>query len=84
MGRICRIFRILSDFTVEIEHLLTSAAAVVHVCRVKPYADASAGTPVQMQEVAEFTNRIWYSVDNTLRSWLHGKVSLQMEIPGNL
>ena len=58
-----RISRILSDFTVEIEHLLTKATAVVHVCRVKPYADASVGTQVQMQEVAEFTDRIWYSVD---------------------
>ncbi len=58
-----RISRILSDFTVEIEHLLTTATAVVHVCRVKPYADASVGTPAQMQEVAEFTDRIWYSVD---------------------
>ncbi len=58
-----RIFRILSDFTVEIEHLLISATAVVHVCRVKPYADASVGTPAQMQEVAEFTDRICYSVD---------------------
>ncbi len=59
-----RISRILSDFTVEIEHLLTNATAVVHVCRVKPYADASVGTAAEMQEVAEFTDRIWYSVDN--------------------
>ncbi len=58
-----RISRILSDFTVEIEHLLTSTTAIVDVCRVKPYADASVGTPAQMQEVAEFTVRIWYSVD---------------------
>ncbi len=58
-----RISRILSDFTVEIEHLLTSATAFVHVFRVKPYANASVGTPAQMQEVAEFTDRIWYSVD---------------------
>ncbi len=59
-----RISRILSDFTVEIEHLLTSATAVAHVCRVKPYVDALVGTPAQMQEVAEFTDRILYSVDN--------------------
>ncbi len=57
------ISRILSDITVEIEHLFTCATAVVHVCRVKSYADASVGTPVQMPEVAEFTDRIWYSVD---------------------
>ncbi len=59
-----RISRILSDFTVEIEHLLTNATAVVHVCRVKSYADTSVGTPAEMQEVAEFTDPIWYSVDN--------------------
>ncbi len=58
-----RISRILMDFTVEIKHLLTSATAVLHVCRVKPYADASVGTPAQMQEVAEFMDRIWYFVD---------------------
>ncbi len=59
-----RISRILSDFTVEIEHLLTNATAVVHVFRVKPYADASVGIPAEMQEVAQFTDRIWYSVYN--------------------
>ncbi len=57
------ISRILSNVTVEIKHLLTSAAAVVYVCRVKTYADASVGTPAQMQEVEEFTDRIWHSVD---------------------
>ncbi len=31
-----RISVILSDLTVEIEHLLTSTTAFVHVCRVKP------------------------------------------------
>ncbi len=58
-----RISRILSDFTVEIEHLLTKATAIVHVCLVKQYGGASVGTPVQMKEIAEFTDRIWYSVD---------------------
>ncbi len=58
-----RVSRILSDFTVELEHLLTGTTAVVHVCRIKPYADASVETQAQMKEVAEFTDRIWYSVD---------------------
>ncbi len=31
--------------------------------RVNPYADASIRTPAQLQEVVEFTNRIWFSVD---------------------
>ncbi len=35
-----RISRFLSDFTVKIEHLLSSATDVGHVCCVKPYADA--------------------------------------------
>ncbi len=54
-----RISRISSDFIIEIEHLFTDATALVHVCRVKPYADASVGTLAQIQEVAEFTDRIW-------------------------
>ncbi len=29
-----RVSRILSDFTVELEHLLTGTTAVVHVCRI--------------------------------------------------
>ncbi len=53
----------MSDFTVEIEHLLTSTTDAVHVCRVRPYTDASVGTPAQMQEYAEFKDRSWYSVD---------------------
>ncbi len=53
-----RVSRIVSDFTVELEHLLTGTTAVVHVCRIKPYADASVGTQAQMKEVAEFTDRI--------------------------
>ncbi len=56
-----RVSRILSDFTVELEHLLTGTAAVIHICRIKPYAGTSVGTKAQFKEVAEFTDRIWYS-----------------------
>ncbi len=42
--------RILSDVTVELKHLLICTAAVVHVWRIKQYADASAGTKAQMKE----------------------------------
>ncbi len=48
---------------VELEHFLTGTIAVVHVCRIKPYADASVGTKAQMKEVVEFTDRIWDSVN---------------------
>ncbi len=53
-----RISRILSDFTVDIENLLTNSTAVVHVFRVKPYAEASIGTLAEMQEGAQFTDRM--------------------------
>ncbi len=58
-----RVSRILSDFTVELEHILTGTTAVIHVCRIKTYVDASVGTKAQFKEVAEFTDRIWYSVN---------------------
>ncbi len=57
-------FRASSPTSVELEHLLTGTTAVVHVCCIKPYADAPVGTKAQMKEVAEFTDRILYSVDN--------------------
>ncbi len=57
-----RVSRILSDFSVELEHLLTGTTAVIHVCCIKPYADASVGTRAQMNEAAEFTDRIWQSL----------------------
>ncbi len=34
----------------------------MHVCHIKRYSDASVETPAQMKEVAEFTDRTWYSV----------------------
>ena len=58
-----RVSRILSDFTVEVEHLLTDTKAIIHICRIKPYADSLVGTPVQMKEVAANTDRIWYAVE---------------------
>ncbi len=42
--------RILSDFTDELEHLLTATTAVVYVCRIKPYADASVETKAQIKK----------------------------------
>ncbi len=60
-----RVSRILSNFTVELEHPLTGTSAVVHICRIKRYADASVGTKAQIKEVAEFTDRIWYSSGGT-------------------
>ncbi len=42
-----RVSRIFSDFSVQLEHLLTCSTAVVHVCRIKPYADASVRTKAQ-------------------------------------
>ncbi len=47
-----RVSRILSDFIVELELLFTVIIAVVCVCQIKPYADASISTKAQMNEVA--------------------------------
>ena len=58
-----RVSRILSDFAVELEHLLDGSTSITHVCRIRPYADALVGTRAQMQEVAEFTDRTWHSVE---------------------
>ena len=59
-----RITDILSDFTVEVEHLLSQKKEIVHICRVKHYCDADVGNIVAMRELAEFSDRIWHSVDN--------------------
>lgn len=52
-----------SDFTVEVEHVLTEKTEIVHISRVKPYMDDDVGNTVQLQEVAEFSDRIWHSAD---------------------
>lgn len=57
-----RVTWILSDFTVEVEHLLQDFKKIVHIYRIRPYADALAGNRVHMK-VAEFADRIWHSVD---------------------
>lgn len=61
-----RISLVRNDFTVEVEHLLTGKKEVVHICRVKHYVDKDLGNTVQMTEIAEFTDRIWHSV-NTIK-----------------
>lgn len=58
-----RICEICSDFTVKVEHLLTHKQEVVHISRVRPYRDADVGSTVQLEEVAEFADRVWHSVD---------------------
>lgn len=61
-----RVTRILNDFTVEVEHLLNQKTEVVHICRVKHYVDSALGSTVQMAELAEFSDRVWHSV-NTVK-----------------
>lgn len=58
-----RIVQILSDFIVKVEHLLTKETEDLHVSRVRHYADSLVGTPVKMKEIANFSDRVWYSVD---------------------
>ena len=35
----------------------------MHICRVKPYRDAAVGESVEMRAVAEFSDRIWHTVE---------------------
>lgn len=58
-----RVTQVLSDFTLEVEHLFTEEKDGVHISRVRPYADSQVGKPVKMQEIAEYSDHIWYSVD---------------------
>jgi len=58
-----RIIEALSDFTFKVQHLVTEETDVVHVSRIKPYADALVGTAAQMADIADFSDRIWYCVD---------------------
>lgn len=56
------ITQILLDFTIKVEHLLTEHKEILHVSQVKPYADSSVGTPVEMRDTADFTDRVWFAV----------------------
>ena len=58
-----RIVQILSDFIVRVEHLLTEETEDVHVSRIRLYADSLVGTEVQMKQIADFTDRVWYAVE---------------------
>lgn len=58
-----RIVQVLSDFTFKVEHLITKQTEDIHVSRIKPYADDLVGQPAQMAEIADFSDRVWYCVD---------------------
>ena len=59
-----RIAEVLSGFVYREEHLLTEETEDIHVSRIKHYADSLVGTEVQMKEIADFSDRIWYSADH--------------------
>ena len=56
--------QILSGFVYHLEHLLTEETEDIHVSRIKHYADSLVGTEVQMKEIVDFSDRIWYSADH--------------------
>lgn len=58
-----RIVHSISDLTFKIKHFLTEETSDAHATRIRPYADSLVETPVQIREIAEFSDRIWYSVD---------------------
>lgn len=43
-----------SEFTVQVEHLVTEAIDVVHVCRINLYTDELVGITADMNSLAEF------------------------------
>eukprot|EP00177_Eucheuma_denticulatum_P006755 GFKZ01012276.1.p1 GENE.GFKZ01012276.1~~GFKZ01012276.1.p1 ORF type:complete len:235 (-),score=7.92 GFKZ01012276.1:81-785(-) len=58
-----RVSNILSEYVVEVEHLLSGKRETVHVCRIKHYRDADVGANVTMEKITEFSDRVWHSVD---------------------
>ena len=74
-----RIVTILSEFTVKVEPLLTKEVQVIHVCRVKPYVDSLVGHRVEMEEIANFSDRIWFIVD-TVKDIRQGFYSIEVLI----
>lgn len=52
------ISRILSDFTVELQHVLKKSKIIKHFCLINPYVESLVGFITQMREVADFMNRI--------------------------
>lgn len=59
-----RITQILSDFTVEVEHLLFHKKEIVHLSHFKPSVNNQIVKPAQLQEVVELSDWVWYSVDS--------------------
>lgn len=58
-----RVVGVLSDFTYKIENLITLETESVHISRIKHYMDSLIGKSVEMRELAESADRVWYSVD---------------------
>ena len=57
-----RIVQARSDYVFRVQHLITQETEDTHVSRINRYAAALIGTSVQMEEIAEFSDRVWYSV----------------------
>ena len=58
-----RIVECLSGFVYRVENLITGETEDIHISRIKHYADSMVGTSVQLKEIADFSDRVWYSVD---------------------
>ena len=58
-----RVVQALSDNIFRVDYLITQETEDIHVSRIDRYADGLVGTPVQMNENADFSDRICYSVD---------------------
>lgn len=51
--------------TVKVEHLLKKNREVLHVSRVRSYAEWSVGNSAEMSDIADYTEGAWLAVDRT-------------------
>ena len=58
-----RIVQVLKDYIYRVQHFITQETEEIHISRINRYADSLIGTTLQMKEIAEFSDRIWYSLD---------------------
>lgn len=57
-----QISHILSDFTVKVGHLPVNDEEILQVSRDMPYDDSSVVSPVQIHDIADFNDRVWFAV----------------------
>lgn len=62
------ITRVLSEFTIEEEHLISNDKSVKHASRVRLFLDGGNGSTATMEEMTKFTHGLWQSVNQVIYS----------------